>query len=73
MFALDLRAARATSTPGITGSAWERHSHTTRLEHGVIKPQSSRSLLLWMCVSRKHANEEIAVFVGALHAAVSLD
>ena len=70
MFALYLRAARATSTPGITGSAWERRSRATRLEHGVIKPQSSRSLLLR--VSRKHANEEIAVFVGALHAAVSL-
>ena len=60
------------STPVITGSAWERRFHSTRLKHGVIKPQSSRCLILWMCVSRKRANGEIAVFVEALHAAVNL-
>ena len=60
------------STPVITGGAWERRSHPTRLEHGVIKPQSSRCLMLWICVSRKHANGEFAVFVEALHTAVNL-
>ena len=60
------------STPVTTSSAWERRSHSTRLKHGVIKPQSIRCLILWMCVSRKHANGEIAVFVEALHAAVNV-
>jgi len=52
------------------GSACERRSHTTRsrLEHGAIKPQSSRCLRLWMCVSRNHASGIVAVFVVALHA-----
>ncbi len=38
----------------------------------VIKAPSSRCLKSRMCVSRKHVNGEIEVFVGALHEAVNL-
>ena len=48
----------------------QRRSHTFRVEHGVIIPQSSRCLIFWMCMSRNHANGETAVLVRALEAVV---
>jgi hypothetical protein len=70
MFEYYLHAASTTNTPVRTGSAGERRSHTFRVEHGVIIPQSSRCLIFWMCMSRNHANGETAVLVRALEAVV---